>query len=150
MLDIHGSLHLLNCNHVRERDKALRWWVVSGTVFSLKKVGRHPTHCRFCGALRIGDGHLFWESTFPPLDEIRENPDFHDLMRMDKAIGQGAYSEMAGFQCFLVFMVLVPWAADASRGAGNMVENVRGSYSSGLITEWSVLEGFDPVEARCS
>ena len=32
-----------------------------------------------------GDGHLFWECTFPPLVEIRENPEFHDLMRMDKA-----------------------------------------------------------------
>ena len=31
-----------------------------------------------------GDGLLLWEYTFPPLVEIRENPEFHDLMRMDK------------------------------------------------------------------
>ena len=37
----------------------------------------------FCGA-PDGDGHLFWECTFPPLVEIRENPEFHDFMRMDK------------------------------------------------------------------
>ena len=28
---------------------------------------------------------LFWECTFPPLVEIRENPEFHDLMRLGKA-----------------------------------------------------------------
>ena len=32
-----------------------------------------------------GDGHLFWECPYPPLVEIRENPEFHDLMRMDKS-----------------------------------------------------------------
>ena len=32
-----------------------------------------------------GDGHLFWDCTFPPLVEIREHPQFHDLMEMDKS-----------------------------------------------------------------
>ena len=40
--------------------------------------------CRFCGA-PDGDGHLFWECIFPPIVEIREYPQFHDLMRMDKS-----------------------------------------------------------------
>ena len=30
-------------------------------------------------------GILFWECTFPPLVEIRENPEFHELMEMDKS-----------------------------------------------------------------
>ena len=34
--------------------------------------------------LLIVIGHLFWECTFPPLVENRENPEFHGLMRMDK------------------------------------------------------------------
>ena len=38
----------------------------------------------FCGR-DDHDGHLFWECTFPPLVEIRENPEFHDLMEMDKS-----------------------------------------------------------------
>ena len=33
---------------------------------------------------RDSDGHLFWECTFPPLVEIRENPEFHELMELDK------------------------------------------------------------------
>ena len=52
--------------------------------FLLGWVRGEPVPCRFCGA-PDGDGHLFWECTFPPLVEIRENPEFHDLMREDKA-----------------------------------------------------------------
>ena len=44
--------------------------------------GQHVP-CRFCGA-PDGDGHLFWKCTFPPLVEIREHPELHDLLRMDK------------------------------------------------------------------
>ena len=49
----------------------------------LSRVKGQPVPCRFCGGLD-NDGHLFWECTFPPLVEIRENPEFHDLMGMDK------------------------------------------------------------------
>ena len=83
LLDVHGSLQLLNSSHVRERDKALLRSIMVGcvwNVFLLGKVGRSPATCRFCGA-PDGDGHLFWECTFPPLIEIRENPEFHDLIR---------------------------------------------------------------------
>ena len=31
-------------------------------------------------------GILFWDCTFPPLVEIRENPEFHELMEMDKSL----------------------------------------------------------------
>ena len=49
----------------------------------LGRVRGQAVPCRFCGA-PDGDGHLFWECTFPPLVVIRGNPEFHDLMRMDK------------------------------------------------------------------
>ena len=32
-----------------------------------------------------GDGHIFWECPCPPQVEIREHPEFHDLMEMDKS-----------------------------------------------------------------
>ena len=57
---------------------------------------------------------FFWDCTFPPLVEIRENPEFHDLMRMDKA--------------------------------GYLVESALGGYSSGLIAEWGLPDGYDQVE----
>ena len=86
LLAVHGSLQLLNSSHVRERDKALLRSILVGSAWNGFRLGRvrgQPVPCRFCGALD-GDGHLFWECTFPPLVEIRENPEFHDLMRMDK------------------------------------------------------------------
>ena len=67
LLDIAGSLQLLNSLHVRERDKALLRSVMVGGVwngFLLSRVRGQPVPCRFCGAVD-GDGHLFWECTFP-------------------------------------------------------------------------------------
>ena len=86
LLDIRGSLQLLNSSHVRERDKGLLRCILVGGAwngFLLSKVKGQPVPCRFCGAPE-NDGHLFWECTFPPLVEIRENPEFHDLMREGK------------------------------------------------------------------
>ena len=83
MLDVHGSLQLLDSSHVRERGEALLRSVMVGGVWNCFLLGRvrgQLVPCRFCGA-PDGDGHLFWECTFPPLVEIRENPEFHDLIR---------------------------------------------------------------------
>ena len=49
----------------------------------LGRVRSQAVPCRFCGA-PDDDGHLFWDCPCPPLVEIRENPEFHDLMRLDK------------------------------------------------------------------
>ena len=86
LLDVDVSLQLLNSSHARERDKALLRNIMVGGVwngFLLGRVRNQVVPCRFCGA-PDGDCHLFWECTFPPLVETRENPEFHDLMRMDK------------------------------------------------------------------
>ena len=85
LLDIDGTLQLLNSDHVRERDKALLRSILVGGVwngFLLGKVRSQDVPCRFCGGCD-SDGHLFWDCTFPPLVEIREHPEFH-LMEMDK------------------------------------------------------------------
>ena len=111
MLDVHGSLQLLNSSHVRDRDKGLLRGVMVGGVWNgylHGKVKGRPVPCRFCGA-PDGDGHLFWECPFPPLVEIRENPEIHDLLRMDKIrlIGLGVFFGMVGFPCFLGLMVFL-------------------------------------------
>ena len=66
LLDIHGSLQLLNSSHVRERDKALLRNVMVGGVWNGLLLGRvrgQAVPCRFCGA-PDSDGHLFWECPF--------------------------------------------------------------------------------------
>ena len=86
-LDVNGTLQLLNSDHVRERDKALLRSILVGGVwnfFLLPKVHGQRMPCRFCGGTD-SDGHLFWECPFPPPDEIREHPEFHALVEMDKS-----------------------------------------------------------------
>ena len=68
----------------RERDKALLRAIMVGGVwngFLLSRVRGREVPCRFCGA-PDNDGHLFWDCPFPPLVEIRENPEFHDLIEI--------------------------------------------------------------------
>ena len=115
--------------------------------FLLGKPRSQPTPSRFCGA---PDGHLFWESSFPPLVEIRENPEFHDLMRLDKAhwprclLWHGWLPMLSGTNRSS------PWAADASEAAGCMVETALGRYSSDLLCGWSPSDGYDEVEVASS
>ena len=111
--------------------------------FLLGRVRGQRVPCRFCGG-PDSDGHfLFWECSFPPLVEIRENPEFHDLMRMDKGYWP---------RCLLWHPMLSgvngasPWATGASESASYLVEAALGCYSSGVITEWSPSDEYDRVE----
>ena len=138
MLDAHGSLQFLNSSHVRERDKALLRSVMVGGVwngFLLGRVRGQPVPCRFCVAPN-SDGHLCGEGTFPPLVEIREHPEFHDLMGMDKA----HWPRCLLFHGWLPMLSGVngasPQAADASESAGDLLEVALGRYSSGLAPGW--------------
>ena len=121
---------------------AASWLGVSGMVFFFVKFVVEIVPCQFCGA-PDGDGHLFWECTFPPLVEIRENPEFHDLMRMDKGhwprclLWHGWLPKLSGVNG------ASPWADSASY----LVESALGGYSSGLLAGWGLPVEFDAVEA---
>ena len=145
LLDIHGSLQLLNSSHVRDRDKGLLRSVMVGGVwngFLLGRIRHQVLPCRFCGA---PDGHLFWECTFPPLVEIRENPEFHDLMRMGKAhwprclLWHGWLPKLSGGNGVSL------WAGNASESANYLFETALGNYSSRMVSEWSPPVGYDQV-----
>ena len=113
--------------------------------FLLGRVGGQPVPCRFCGA-PDSDGHLLGDCTFPPLVEIRESPEFHDLMKMDKAhwprclLWHGWLPMLSGVSGASA------WAASASEGAGYFVEAALGCYSSGMISEWSPPDEYERVE----
>ena len=106
----------------------------------LGRVRGQAVPCQLCGA-PDGDGHLFGQCPFPPLVVIRENPEFHDLMRMDKGHWHGWLPMLSG----------VPGAfssaAGAAESANYIVEVALGCYSSGLVAQWSPPDEFDPVEA---
>ena len=120
------------------------WLVVSGMVFSLEGFEVSLLTVGFCGA-PDGDGHLFWECTFPPLVEIRESPEFHDLMREDKAhwprclLWHGWPPLLSGVNG------ASPWATDASESASYLVEAALGDCSSRMVSEWSPPVGYDQV-----
>ena len=76
--DFQGSLQLLNSSHLRDRDSMLLRAILSGRAwngFLLGQAKKDDVPCRFCGK-KDGDGHLFWECTFPPLLHVRELPEF--------------------------------------------------------------------------
>ena len=148
-LDISGTLQLLNSDHVRERDKALLRGVLVGGVwngFLLGKVRNSHVPCRFCGG-EDHDGHLFWECTFPPLVEIRENPEFHDLMEMDKSFWPRCLLWHGWLPLLSGANLGSPWAGDLSHGAGNLLECALGSYSSSPLLDWRLPVGFDAEAA---
>ena len=123
-MDVDGSLQLLN----------------SGSGVSLLKGQRVP--CRFCGS-DDGDGHLFRECPFPPLVEIRENPEFHDLVELDKS----SWPRCLLWHGWLLLLSGVngspPWAGSPRERACNLLECALGRYSSDAATEWQLPVGFD-------
>ena len=130
LLDFRGSMQLLDSSHVRDKDKALLRAILSGGVwngFLLGKMRIESVPCRFCGDLD-GDGHLFWECSYTPLVAVRESPEFHYIVSLDKA----------GWpRCFLWHGWLPalsgvddgdPWAVDAVNVASKRLEVALGSY----------------------
>ena len=86
--DIKGSLQLLSSTHLRDRDKMLLGAILCGRVwngFLLGKAKKENVPCLFCGK-KDGDGHLFWECSFHPLQHVRDLPEFSFLMSLDRSI----------------------------------------------------------------
>ena len=77
----------------------------------------------------------FWECTFPPLVQIRENPAFHDFMRMDKEHWPGCLLWHGWLPMLSGVNGASPWAVDASESATYLVEVALGRYSSGMGAE---------------
>ena len=90
------------------------------------------------------------ECTYPPLVEIRENPEFHDLMRMDKGHWPRSLLWYGWLLLFFGTYGDSPWAETAVQGAGNLLEQALGSYSSRLIFDCGLPRGFDDAALQVS
>ena len=111
MLDIHGSLQLLTSSHVRDRDKGLLRSIMVGGVWNgylLGKVRGSLFHGGFVVRLMAMDTS-FGECPFPPLVEIREHAEFHDLIRMDKAHWPRCLLWHGWLPMLMLLRVLVTW-----------------------------------------
>ena len=138
----------LKSSHVRKRDKALLRGVLVGGVWSGSCWGGCEvslSHADSVVVLMAMDIFL-GECTYPPLVEIRENPEFHDLMKMDK----GHWPRCLLWHGWLPLLSGVNgdshWAEAAAQGAGHLLGSALGCYSSRLLFEWSLLGGFDAAD----
>ena len=127
LLDVHGSLQLFDSSHARE-------FVVG--MFRVSFVVRLM-------------GMVTCSGNVPFLLLLRfvKNPEFHDLMGLDKGhwtrclLWHGWLPKLSGVNG------ASPWAASAADSAGYLVESALGGYSSGLCAEWGPPVDFDAVEA---
>ena len=76
------------------------------------------------------------ECTYPFLIEVRENPELHDLMRMDK----GHWPRCLLWHGWLPVLSGENGASSWAEGAGNLPECALGSDSSRLLRKWDVLD----------
>ena len=103
------------------------WLVLCGTVFSLGRLGGLLLIVGFVVLLMV---MVICFCLFPPLVEIRESPEFHDLMREDKSHWPRCLLWHGWLPMLSVTNRGSPWAADAFDAAGYMVETALGRYSS--------------------
>ena len=142
MLDNAGSLQLLHASHVKERDKALLRSIIVGGVwngFLLGHARREIVPYCFCGGFDR-DGHLFLGNVLTsPLVQIRENPEFHDLMQRKERTWPG---------CLLVHGWLPAldsaggWATGPGQVSASVLETSLGRYSSHFLDDWTGSQEF--------
>ena len=79
----------------------------------------------------------------PSLVDIRENPEFHGLVEVDKS----RWPRCLLWHGWLLLLSRVdggsPWAEDPPDGAGNLLECALGPYASDLLRDWRLPVGFD-------
>ena len=115
--DFQGSLQLLTSSHLRERNKMLSRAILCGDVwngFLLGKAKKEDVPCRFCGK-KDGDGHLFWECTFHPLQHVRDLPEFAYLLSLDRSkwprclLWRGWLPGLNGVSVLILLTLIIAW-----------------------------------------
>ena len=84
----------------------------------------------------MSDGHLFWECPYHPLVEIREIPEFHDLMRMAKSHWPRCLLWHGWLPLLSGTGGESRWSIGADDAAVNMLESALGAYSSHILQGW--------------
>ena len=148
-LDVSGTLQLLNSDHVRERDKALLRGVLVGCVWDGFCWGRSGIVMSLVGfvVVMIMMVICFWDCPFPPLVEIRENPEFHELMETDKSLWPWCLLWHGWLPMLSGVNLGSPWALTHAESASNLLEVALGSHTSAFLLHWHLPDGFDAGSA---
>ena len=143
--DRKGSLQLLNATHLRGRDKMLLRAIMCGGVwngFLLGKAKKEDVPCRFC-VKRDGDGHLFWECSFPPLQHVRDLPEFSFLMSLDRSKWPRCLLWHGWLPGLNGVLGNKPWALSFGELAPFHLENCLGAYPVGFDAAWTPPDYWD-------
>ena len=133
--DIAGTLQLLNSAHVRERDQALLRGVLVGGVrngFLLGRVRGQPVPCPFCG---VADGVAI---SFGSVRTVLFLRSVKILSFMISWCWPGCLLWHGWLPLLSGADGAFPWAGTAAQGAGNLVEQAPGTYSSRFPFEWTM------------
>ena len=131
-LDVDGTLQLLHSDHARERDKSLLRCILVGGVWNGFLLWKgQGSACTLVGSLEVLTVMVtfFWECPFPPLVEIREHPEFLDLVEMDKSSWLRCLLWHGWFPLFSGVNGGFPRAGGPREGASNLLESALGRYS---------------------
>ena len=112
--------------------------ILSGGVwngFFLGKVKKEDVPCRFCGA-PDNDGHLFWDCTFLPFVELRNQPEFLPLMSRDRTHWPRCLLWHGWLPGLSSRTIGAPWAVASSDLACSCLENAFGSYPLSASSAW--------------
>ena len=143
--DLKGSLQLLNSTHLRDRDKMLLRAILCGGVwngFLLGKARKEDVPCRFCGK-KDGDGHLFWECSFPPLQHVRDLPEFSFLMSLDRSKWPRCLLWHGWLPGLNGMMNDKPWALSFGELASFHLERCLGAYPVDFAASWTPPDYWD-------
>ena len=143
--DFQGSLQLLTSSHLRERDKMLLRAILCGSVwdgFLLGKAKKEDVPCRFCGK-KDGDGHLFWECTFLPLQHVRDLPEFAYLMSLDRSKWPRSLLWHGWLPGLNGISAKDPWAASFGDLASFHLERCQGAYPVDFVDCWTPPDYWD-------
>ena len=143
--DRKGSSQQLNSSHLRDRDKMLLRAILCGGVwngFLLGKARKEDVPCRFCGK-KDGDGHLFWECSFPPLQHVRELPEFAFLMSLDRSKWPRCLLWHGWLPGLNGMMNDKPWALSFGELASCHLERCLGAYPVDFAASWTPPEYWD-------
>ena len=130
LLDFRGSTQLLFSSHLRTEIRHCSGEFFLRGVwngFLLGKVHGENVPCRFCGA-PDGDGHLFWDCSYPPLVAIRESPEFHDVVSLDKSFWPRCLLWHGWLPALSGSDFGIPWAGGVDDAASKRLEVALGSY----------------------
>ena len=110
--------------------------------FLLGKAKKEDVPCRFCGQ-KDGDGHLFWDCAFPPLQHVRDLPEIAYLMSLDRSKWPRSLLWHGWLPGLNGISTSNPWAASFGDLTSSHLERCLGAYPVDFADCWTPPDYWD-------